>query len=197
MALFAAAAVTAIAVRSGVATSSAKAASPGNGLSAYVVLSNRGPLPPCPTDGCTAANLTYPYVHVINGNPVANSVKGVNRTATPNAYVLDSVDATILVNGTVFSQETLTPPPKRNAPTRPLRSLARNRDLRQSTGPPPCTTVLNPAILPDENTIGFYYAWFHAPDEPTGSYVFQFTLHGMLNGSPVDLTASSKPIQMT
>jgi hypothetical protein len=195
--LFAAAAVTAVVVRSGVATSSAKAASPGNGLSAYVVLSNRGPLPPCPTDGCTAANLTYPYVHVINANPVANSVTAVNRTATPNAYVLDSVDATILVNGTVFSQETLTPPPNVTPRPGPSGRWPATVTCRSPPGPPPCTTVLNPAILPDENTIAFYYAWFHAPDEPTGSYVFQFTLHGTLNGSPVDLTASSKAIQMT
>jgi hypothetical protein len=40
-------------------------------------------------------------------------------------------------------------------------------------------------------------AWFHGSDEPTGSYVFRFTLHGTLNGAPVDLTASSKSIQMT
>jgi hypothetical protein len=45
--------------------------------------------------------------------------------------------------------------------------------------------------------VGFFDGWFHASFEPTGSYVFRFTLHGMLNGAPVELTASSKPIQMT
>jgi hypothetical protein len=43
----AAATLTAIVVGGGVPTSSAKAASPGDGLSAYVVPSNRQPLPAC------------------------------------------------------------------------------------------------------------------------------------------------------
>jgi hypothetical protein len=63
--------------------------------------------------------------------------------------------------------------------------------------PPPCTTVLNPAILPGEDTIGFYDGWFHSTAEPTGGYVWRFTFHGTVNDQPVDLTASSRPIQMT
>jgi hypothetical protein len=52
----------AVAVVSGTqATAAAKAAPPGNGLSAYVVLTNRGPLPACPPDpgACTSANLVW------------------------------------------------------------------------------------------------------------------------------------------
>jgi hypothetical protein len=194
-ALVAAAAVTAVVLRGGIATS-AEAASPGDGLSAYVVLTNRGPLPPCPPDGCTAANLTWQYVHVINSNAVGNDPAGANRTTAPNAFVLDSVDKTILVNGAVIGQETLTPPPNVNRPG-PSGRWPATVTCGSPPAPPPCTTVLNPAILPGENTIGFYDGWFHVSGEPTGSYVFRFTFHGTLNGAPVDLTASSKPIQMT
>src|SRR6476469_1736640 len=70
-ALVAAAAVTAVVLRGGIAAS-AEAASPGDGLSAYVVLTNRGPLTPCQVAPCTAASLTEEYVHVVNSNPVGN-----------------------------------------------------------------------------------------------------------------------------
>jgi hypothetical protein len=194
-ALFAAAAVTAVIVRGGVATSSAKAASSGNGLAAYVVLTNRGPLPPCSGPDCTAANRTFEYVHIVNSNTPSNELDG-NRTVVPGAFVLDSVDETILVNGTVFGQDTLTPPPNSHR-----LSTSGHWPATVTCGdpimPPPCATVLNPAILPGENTVGFYDGWFHGSDEPTGSYVFRFTFHGTLDGVPVDLTASSKSIQMT
>jgi hypothetical protein len=47
-----------------------------------------------------------------------------------------------------------------------------------------------------ENSAVFYSGWLHADDEPDGTYVFRFTVHGMLNGTPVDLIANSPPIQM-
>jgi hypothetical protein len=108
--LFAAAAVTAVVVRGGLTTSSAKAASPGDGLSAYVVFSNRGPIPPCDPNSCSdAANFTWIYAHIVNTNPIVNSTTaGSPRSGATNAFVLESVDETILINGTVFSQETLT-----------------------------------------------------------------------------------------
>jgi hypothetical protein len=199
-ALIAAAAVTAVVVVSGgLATSSAKAASPGDGLSAYVVLTNRGPLPPCSTlDDCTAANFTWEYVHIINSNTPSNEpgTSAANRTNLPNSFVLDSVDETILVNGAVFGQDTYLPPP--NTDTR--FGTAGHWPATVTCGAPvtlPCGTVLNPAILPGENTVGFFDGWFHGSTEPTGSYVFRFTFHGRLNGAPVDLTADSKSIQMT
>ena len=42
-----------------------------------------------------------------------------------------------------------------------------------------------------------YTGWIHAVGEPNGKYVFRYTVHGTLNGTPVDLTASSPPIVMT
>ena len=195
--LLAAAAVTAVIVRGDLTTSSARAASPGDGLSAYVVLTNRGPLPPCPADGCTAANLVWEYVHVINSNPVGNDINGGRRSTAANAFVLDSAVETVLVDGTVFSQETLTPPPNVTDRPGPSGRWPATVTCGSPPAPPPCTTVLSPAILPGENTIGFYDGWFHGSDEPKGSYVFQFTLHGTINGAPVDFTASSKAIQMT
>jgi hypothetical protein len=193
--LFAAAAVTAVVVRGGLTTSSARAASPGDGLSAYVVLTNRGPIPPCPPDGCTAANGTWEYVHIINSNPLPNA--GGRRATVPNAFVLDSVDETVLINGQVFFTETLTPPPNVSDRLGTSGRWPATVTCGDPPAPPPCTTVLNPAILPDENTVGFFDGWFHSTAEPTGSYVFRFTFHGTLNGAPVDVTASSKSIQMT
>jgi hypothetical protein len=194
----AAAAVTTVFVSGGVTTSSAKAASPGDGLSAYVVLSNRGPLTPCSGPDCTAANFTGEYVHIVNSNSLTNQLTGGGRRAgVTNAFVLDSVDETILVDGTVFSQETLTPPPNVSDRLGTSGHWPATVTCGDPPAPPPCTTVLNPAILPGENTIGFYDGWFHGSTEPNGSYVFQFTIHGTVNGQAVDVTASSKAIQMT
>jgi hypothetical protein len=154
-------------------------------LSAYVVSTNRGPLPPCPADGCTNANFTWSYVHIVNSNAPVNDFNGRPRTNAPNAFVLDSVD------------ETITPPPNLTGRFGTAGDWPSTVTCGDPIAPPPCTTVLNPAILPGENTIGFYDGWFHASGEPTGSYVFRFTFHGTLNGAPVDLTASSKAIEMT
>jgi hypothetical protein len=62
---------------------------------------------------------------------------------------------------------------------------------------PPCTVVGSPAVLPGENTAVVYLGWIHATGEANGTYVFKFTIHGTLNGTPVDLRASSPPIVMT
>jgi hypothetical protein len=61
----------------------------------------------------------------------------------------------------------------------------------------PCNVVLNPAVLPGENTTILYSGWIHGSTEPSGTYVFRYTIHGTLNGNPLDLTASSPPIRMT
>jgi hypothetical protein len=60
----------------------------------------------------------------------------------------------------------------------------------------PCD-VRSPAVLPGENTAPFISRWVHGADEPDGAYVFTFTLHGTLNGEPVNVTATSKKIVMT
>jgi hypothetical protein len=61
----------------------------------------------------------------------------------------------------------------------------------------PASVVTPPAILPGENAVILYDGWVHGDGEPNGLYVFRFTVHGTLNGTPLDLTASSPPIQMT
>lgn len=43
----------------------------------------------------------------------------------------------------------------------------------------------------------FWISWAHGNTEPNGIYVFEFTVHGTLNGTPVDLRASSPPVVMT
>jgi len=63
--------------------------------------------------------------------------------------------------------------------------------------PDPCNEIHSPAVIPGENTSILYAGWAHGADEPSGTYVFRFTIHGTLNGNPVDLTADSSPIQMS
>jgi hypothetical protein len=52
-------------------------------------------------------------------------------------------------------------------------------------------------VLPRENTAVLYVGWIHGSGELNGKHVFQFTVHGTLNGTPVDLTARGPAIQMT
>jgi hypothetical protein len=51
--------------------------------------------------------------------------------------------------------------------------------------------------IPGEEVVVHYVGWAHGSDEPNGTYVFTFTIHGTLNGTPVVLRASSPPIVMT
>jgi hypothetical protein len=57
--------------------------------------------------------------------------------------------------------------------------------------------VVDPAVLPTENTIADYIGWTHGVGEPNGSYVFRFTVRGTLNGEPAEVTATSQKISMT
>jgi hypothetical protein len=196
--LLAAAATTAFVVRGGLATSSAKAASTGNRLSAYVVASNQGPIPPCDTN-CTAANYDWNFIHVVNANQLGNVAGFTDRTTWPNSFVIDSVDQTVFVNGVQFGDTgTFTPPPNANL----LGWSGRWPSTVDCEGQPgsfhtPCDVVLNPAVLPGENTTALYAGWIHGVGEPTGTYTFRYTVHGTLNGAPVDVTASTLPIRMT
>jgi hypothetical protein len=61
----------------------------------------------------------------------------------------------------------------------------------------PCNIVGSPAVDPGEITAIYHRGWAHGNAEPNGTYVFRYTVHGTLNGTPVDLTASSPPILMT
>lgn len=98
-AMLAAGVVTAMLVTSGAATPTARAGSLTQGLSAYVVATNKGPLPACSEDGsdCTSANLVWDYIHVVNRNPLVN--QGGSRLTVPNAFAIDSIDESVSVNG--------------------------------------------------------------------------------------------------
>lgn len=155
-----------------------------NGLSAYVVASNRGPLP-------AGGNVRH-FVHVINSNDFGPGPLGTRHTLA-NAFVLDSIDLTTLFNGAqVGDPFTIVAPP--NAidfagrwPT--------TVTVDFTTTPPSCCVVGKPAIIPGENTVAFYVG--QPLDLGSGKYVFQYTLHGKLNGDPVDLSATSPQVNAT
>ena len=196
VALIAAGAVTVALVAGGAATPPARGDSFTNGLFAYVVATNPGPLPPCSGSDCTDANTVWHFIHVVNANQPTNMERGTNRATLPNSFVVSSIDWKIFVNGVEQPafDTTFTPPP--------------NADLRSWSGHWPstvtcpsdgtqCNVVGNPAVVPGENTAVLYSGWIHGSTEPNGRYVFKYTIHGALNGTPVDLTASSPAIQMT
>jgi hypothetical protein len=163
-----------------------------NRLSAYVVATNRGPLPRCSDDGsdCTPANFVWEFIHVVNANPLEN--QGGTRATVPNAFVVTSVDEAAFVDGVDVGSGTLTPPP--NAIRR---GVSGHWPATVTCPAPPdaCNIVGSPAVLPGENTVIVYDGWFHGQSDPNGVLVFRYTVHGTLNGNPVDLTASSPPIR--
>lgn len=196
-AAIAAAVVTAAVVRGGAATSSARADSFTNGLLAYVVATNPGPVPPCVGNGdCTAANTVWDFIHIVNANQLTNRLTGLNRATWPNSFAVSSIDEQIFVDGVDQTQFdfTMTPPPNAN-----LRSWSGHwpSTVTCPSDGTACNVVLDPAVLPGENTTIVYTGWIHGSTEPNGTYVFRYTIHGTLNGNPLDLTASSPPIRMT
>lgn len=196
-ATIAAGVVIAVLVTGGAAAPSALAASLTNGLFAYVVPTNPGPLPPCTGNGdCTATNTVWHFIHVVNANRLTNLEAGTNRATVPNAFVVGSVEWKIFIDGVEHPEfaATFTPPPNAN-----LRSWSGRwpSTVTCPTDGSACNVVGNPAVVPGENTVALYSGWVHGNSEPNGTYVFKYTIHGALNGTPVDLTASSPPIQMT
>jgi hypothetical protein len=162
-------------------------------LSVNVVATNRGPLPACDGNNCTLANLIQHFIYIKNKNELTNEPG--RRDTLPNAFVVSSVDESVFVDGVQFgSTDTLVPPP--NAVRRGV-SGHWPATVTCPAPPDPCNIVGSPAILPGENTVIFWDGWFHGDQEPNGTYVFTFTVHGTLNGTPVDLTASSPSILMT
>lgn len=168
----------------------------GGGLTAYVVATNTGPLSACSGSDCTPANNVWHFVHVVNTNQLTNLEGGTNRATVPNSFVVSSVEQKIFIDGVEVPEfaATFTPPP--------------NPFVRSWSGHWPstvtcpadgtaCNVVGNPAVVPGENTAVLYTGWSHGSNEPNGKYVFKYTVHGTLNGTPVDLTASSPPIRMT
>jgi hypothetical protein len=193
-------AVSMIFFGAGAATRTAKAASASNGLFAYIAPTTRGPLPACLEDGsnCTPANTVWNFIHVVNSNRLTPTVPfGTNRGTVPNAFVVSSIDQRIFVNGVEVPTfaSSFTPAPN---PT-PFRSWS-GRWPSTVTCPSDgsaCNVVGNPAVVPGENPAVLYAGWVHGDAEPNGTYVFKYTIHGTLNGNPVDLNASSPSIEMT
>jgi hypothetical protein len=149
-----------------------------NGLSAYVDADTRGPVP--------ASSIVRHFVHVINSNDAG---PGGTRQALGNAFVIDSVDLTTFFNGAqVGDPFTVDAPPNSTLFTGRWPTTVTGNTV---TG----FQVGKPAIIPGENTVAVF---FGRPLElGSGKYVFKYTLHGTLNGNPVDLTATSPQILVT
>jgi hypothetical protein len=179
------------------------AAATGNGsrLDAKVLVNNPGPLTACSVaGGCTDANTVTQFIRIENGNALLLSQgrqSGATRASVPNAFVVSSIDVAVFINGVQDHDFdfTYTPPP--NPSFQPYSGHWAVSVTCPPEGPP-CTNVgSNPAVLPGEETSVFWTGWAHGADEPNGTYVFTFTIHGTLNGNPVNLTASTPPIVMT
>jgi len=177
--------------------SSSESSIGGNGLYAFAQITNRGPLPACTTD-CSTRSTTWAFIHVVNANQLSTENGAASRVTLANSFVVSSVDMRVFVDGVQSGgTTTFTPPP--NIQPDFLRNYAGHWPATVTCGgnPPPCGVVGNPAVLPTEAAIPFYTGWLHTADEPNGSYVFRFTVHGTLNGAPADVEAVSQAITMT
>lgn len=146
-----------------------------DGLSAYVDVDARGQVP--------AGSVVRHFVHVINSNDLG---PGDVRATIANAFVLDSIDLTTFFNGVqVGGAFTVDAPPNSTAFTgRWPTTVTGNINAGFQVG--------KPAIIPGENTVAFYVG--QPLDLGSGKYVFAYTLHGTLNGNPVDLSATGPQI---
>ncbi len=165
-----------------------------DGLRASVVASTRGPLTAC-TDTCTTGNVVWEFVYVSNANSLISAIDGQFRARDTlhNAFIVTSVENHIFVNGVDIFDDTYIPPPNEYP-----RSWAGHWPSTlhcPDTGP--CNVIGSPAVVPGEQAAVLFAGWGHGAGEPNGRYVFQYTVHGTLNGLPADVTASSRPIFMT
>jgi hypothetical protein len=189
------AALLAAAVAAMLAVLPAAAKDTGTRLDAKIAATNPGPLPPCSGSDCTPTNTVRYFIRIENGNALTN-LGGFTRADIPNSFVVSSIDQAVFVDGVQDHDFdfTYTPPPN------PSYQPYSGHWLVTATCPPegpPCNVVGSPAVLPGEEAAVFYTGWAHGNTEPNGTYVFMFTIHGTLNGTPVDLRASSPPIVMT
>ncbi len=126
-----------------------------NGLHAYVVATNPGPLPACSGSDCTPANTVWHFIHVVNANRLTNNLVRTNRATVPNAFAVSSVDWKIFVNGVEQPQfdTTFTPPPNPN-----LRSWSGHwpSTVTCPSDGSACDVVGSPAVVPGENTVALY-----------------------------------------
>jgi hypothetical protein len=190
-ALFAVAATCAVTIAL-VSLPAASGGSSGDHLAGFVFANSRGPLTSCKEDGsnCTDANLVVHYLYVTNANPIVEHGRGPTRADVPNAFVVQSVDESVFVNGADRFDFTDTAPPGSNlAPA--------DGHWVESAACAGCNSLGRPAVLPLENTAVFYIGWNHGDGEPDGTYVFKFTIHGTVNGAPKDVVEFSPPIKMT
>ena len=169
-----------------------------NPIQAHVALTNEGPLTDCPTplpvplpDSC----VTRFYVFVRNTNEIDENTKGPGRDMVRGAYVVTSVDLNVAVDGSTTCSlcghfATLLPPPNSNL------GNGANWPMTVRCTPAGSCTVGKPAVLPQEHIAIVIYGWAHDVTEPDGAYVFTLTVHGTLDGRPLDATAHTKVIRM-
>lgn len=167
-----------------------------DGLFAYVRAGTKGPLQACESNANNC--IVWHYIYVANLHQISNQGGGTTRETLPNSYVVSSVSENVFVNGAPYTafDSTETPPPF-PSPRFWAGHWPMTVTCQPSAPPDPCNEIHNPAVIPGENTSILYTGWAHGDAEPNGTYVFRFTIHGTLNGNPLDLTADSPPIQMT
>lgn len=171
----------------------------GDGLFAFVRVTNPGPLPACPPD-CTGASRVDHFVYVANLNRLRDLTgRGLSRATIPNSFVVDNVEMRTFIDGVESGPPLMINPPPN--PT-PFRSWSGHWPATVNCTPPPpfsdpCNIVTNPAVVPGEVTSVVYAGFVHGADEQDGTYVFKFTVRGSLEGTPVALRANSQPIRMT
>jgi hypothetical protein len=169
----------------------------GNGLFAFVRVTNPGPLPACSGPDCTGVNRLDSFIYVINANRLSDlSGRALSRVTIPKAFVVQSVEQRVVVDGVEFGPPGLFYPPPN--PT-PFRSWSGHwpATVNCPPGSDPCNVVSNPAVAPGEVTAVLYAGWVHGDTEPNGTYVFKYIVRGTLEGMPVELRANSQPIEMT
>jgi hypothetical protein len=169
----------------------------GSRLDVKILATNAGPLPACSEDGssCGPTNTVRYYIRIENGNALTNT-PFPTRASVVNSFVVNSIDRAVFVDGVQDHDFDFvwTPPPNPS-----YQPYSGHWLITASCPPegPPCNVVGSPAVLPQEEASVFFEGWAHGDAEPNGTYVFKWTIHGTLNGSPVNLTASSTPIVMT
>jgi hypothetical protein len=160
-------------------------------LDATVMASSKGPL--------AVGDSVWTFIYVSNGNHLTEASDGQfnARDTVHNALVVSGVDETIFVDGDLYTTINWGPPPYPAPPGLPGYAKRWVETVECPSAGPPCNAVRSPAVLPGEKTSVFFTGWGHGAGEPNGTYEFRFTVHGTLNGDPVELTANSKSIKMT
>lgn len=161
----------------------------GNPITMRIVLSKHGPL--------HVGESTDVFIFIRNMNsPDSPTMGGPGsyRNRLPNAYVVSSIDVEEVKNGVVDSSGHFVPPPNM-IPDRPGMAgrwpMTVTCDIETDPISPPCNIVSDPAVLPGEEIIIFYYAQVFDATNSAGRYVYAFTVHGTINGQTLDLTAKS------